>query len=150
MFHFFFLNSFFTETCVSKPDKASDVFKRLPELNQRVVTCILNFLEDLIQPAYVEKTKMNKENLALVFAPSFLRCPYTDPVAIMASSESEKHFVLELWNVVPPPEKRKVALFPYTLVFEREEKYIPYYQDYFASEKGLFIQKIFWFDLETF
>lgn len=54
----------------------------------------------------------------------------------MAASEKEKDFVLELWNVVPPPERRTVAVFPHTLLFEREEKYIPYYQDYFGHEKG--------------
>lgn len=54
-----------TQAAVTQPQNAKEIFKKLPELNQRVVTCLLNFLEDLCKPECVEKTKMGKDNLAM-------------------------------------------------------------------------------------
>lgn len=60
-------------------------------MNRKVVDYVVTFLLDLSKAEYVEKTKMNKDNLAMVFAPSFLRCPYEDATSIMAAAEKEKN-----------------------------------------------------------
>ena len=51
---------------------------------------LISFLLILAKEEHVEKTKMTKDNLAMVFAPSFLRCPSEDPSQIMAAAEKEK------------------------------------------------------------
>lgn len=80
---------------------------------------------------------MGKDNLAMVFTPSFLRCPYTDPSKIFSAAEKEKQFVLKLWDATPKLEPSKIAKIPHTILFEREEHYIPYYSEYFHTEQGI-------------
>ncbi len=77
---------------------------------------------------------MGKDNLCMVFAPSFLRCPYTDTHKIFASTEKEKVFVLALWETVPVLPKMHVSRIPNNLLFEREEHYIAYYSEKFSQE----------------
>jgi len=84
------------EMCTETPEKAIEIFRQLPPLSQNVVSFIINFLQELSKPENVETTKMSKENLAMVFAPSFFRCPYTDYNRALNASEKEKEFVLFL------------------------------------------------------
>jgi len=43
--------------------------------------------------------------------------------------------VKQLWEVIPPLAKQHVAFLPRTIIFEKEEHYIPYYHDYFVTEQ---------------
>eukprot|EP01132_Coremiostelium_polycephalum_P005976 gene5976-7445_t len=75
-------------------EKTSDLlitFKQLPPHNQKIVTYIVQFLQDLIHPENVVHSKMNLDNTAMVFAPSFLRC--TNPELLLSNIESEKDFI---------------------------------------------------------
>jgi hypothetical protein len=87
---------------------------------------------------------MNKDNLCMVFAPSFLRCPYTDTNKIFAATEKEKEFLLALWEIVPALPITHISKVPNNLIFEREEFYIAYYSENFAQEGGnvLIFQKL--------
>lgn len=73
-----------------------EAFKRAPELNKRVVEYLIAFLRRLAVPESIEKTKMGPQNLAMVFAPSFLRCPTDDPAVIIATQKYQQNYVLHL------------------------------------------------------
>ena len=48
------------------------------------------------QPENQERTKMSPDNLALVWAPNFLRCPSNDPMVIFQNTKKEMIFVRNL------------------------------------------------------
>ena len=80
---------------------------------------------------------MGQDNLCMVFAPSYLHCPYSDPNKIFSAAEKEKEFVLSLWNIVPTIPQQFTSNVPHTLLFEREEQYIAYYSEYFSQEEHI-------------
>jgi hypothetical protein len=47
---------------------------------------------------------MSKDNLSMVFAPSFLHCPYLDYNQALFAAEKEKAFVAYLYDQVPPSQ----------------------------------------------
>ncbi len=63
------LNTLFSEMCTETPEKAMEVVSQLPPVSQKIIIFIINFLQDLTKPEYVEVTKMNADNLAMVFSP---------------------------------------------------------------------------------
>ncbi|KYR01703.1 RhoGAP domain-containing protein [Tieghemostelium lacteum] len=77
--------------CENTDDLIQIVFKQLPSINQKIVTFIVSFLNDLISPDNVLLSKMNLDNVSMVFAPSFLRC--TNPEKILTNVELEKYFI---------------------------------------------------------
>jgi len=60
---------------VTTPPAAAAIFNALPPLQRRVSYGLLGFLARLAAPENVVETKMSVDNLAMVFAPSFLRTP---------------------------------------------------------------------------
>jgi len=115
------------EMCTETPEKAMEIFRQLPPLSQNVVSFIINFLQELSKPENVETTKMSKENLAMVFAPSFLRCPYTDYNRALTASEKEKEFVLFLIERISRAKAIDFSVAPSWLVdqmesFSKQEK----------------------------
>eukprot|EP01133_Synstelium_polycarpum_P010863 gene10863-12656_t len=67
------------------------IFRQLPVHNQRIVTYIVSFLRELTHPDNVVHSKMNQDNTAMVFAPSFLRC--NNPETLLSNIEREKLFI---------------------------------------------------------
>lgn len=65
------------------------------------MTFIIQFLKELVRADVVQYTRMNADNLAMVFAPSFLRCPYQDYNQVLLAAEKEKLFVLFLLERIP-------------------------------------------------
>eukprot|EP01084_Bolivina_argentea_P070803 128754_1 len=58
--------------------EALEVFlSQLPEVNRVTIKYLVKFLKDLIEPKHVPNTKMNLENVAIVFAPTILKCPHS-------------------------------------------------------------------------
>lgn len=122
---------------MEKPTAAIDIFGKLKEESKQVIVFLMNFLKELDTPSIVEKTQMGKDNLCMVFAPSFLRCTFTDPVKMLKAAGMEKGFVMSLWDSLPFTPSPRVAFVPKQLLLEREEKYIPYYADYFGDSGKL-------------
>lgn len=60
---------------------------------------VIQFLQELVP--YSDVTLMGAENLAMVFAPSFLRCPYQDYNKALTAADKEKAFILELIRTLP-------------------------------------------------
>ena len=48
------------------------------------------------QPENQPLTKMNVDNLAMVWAPNFLRCPSSDPMVIFQNTKQEMQFLRHL------------------------------------------------------
>jgi len=109
----------FYETATETPEKATEIFAQLPASNQKIVTYLISFMHQLLSPDIVEVTKMSKDNLAMVFAPSVLRCPYSDARALSAA-DKEKSFVLKLIDNITPVSTRPGSWTPVGPTVARE------------------------------
>jgi len=79
--------------------EALEVFlSQLPEVNRETIKYLIKFLQELIDEKHSSKTKMNVENVAIVFAPTILKCPSDDPKLLLANSKHEKDFTIALIN----------------------------------------------------
>ena len=56
-------------------------------INQKIVRYMIEFLQVVAQPEHQPITKMTPANLAMVFAPNFLRCPVDDPATIFQNQK---------------------------------------------------------------
>lgn len=57
---------------------------------------VIEYLREVAQPDNVPKTKMSINNLAMVFAPNFLRCPSEDPSVIFNTQKHQQTYVKHL------------------------------------------------------
>jgi len=85
-------------------EKANDVFQNLPPYNKTVITIVIQLIKELSKQDLVQTTKMDVDNLSMVFAPSFLRCPFSEYTAAISAAEKEKLFVVALTNIIPPKD----------------------------------------------
>jgi len=91
------------DACTETPDKGYElILATSSNLHQKVISYLINYMQKLAVPEISEITKMNKDNLAMVFSPSFLRCPYQDYNKALLASDKEKAFVLYLLNTITP------------------------------------------------
>eukprot|EP00479_Gromia_sphaerica_P007491 TRINITY_DN250_c0_g2_i2.p1 TRINITY_DN250_c0_g2~~TRINITY_DN250_c0_g2_i2.p1 ORF type:complete len:243 (+),score=36.84 TRINITY_DN250_c0_g2_i2:109-729(+) len=67
------------------------VTNELPKYNQFVIAVLVDFLRELEK--FHEQTKMTFTNIAMVFSPSFLRCPSERMGDIFTMNTAEKRFV---------------------------------------------------------
>jgi hypothetical protein len=74
-------------------NKALAIVNEMPDINRRVLHYLIRFLQVILNPEYQQKTKMNINNISMVFAPCILRCPSEQPSAILESSKFEQVFV---------------------------------------------------------
>ncbi|KYQ94173.1 RhoGAP domain-containing protein [Tieghemostelium lacteum] len=85
------------DQCVQNCEK-TDVIMQLIQNHlsinaQKVLSFIITLLQEAIQSEHVEISKMNSDNLAMVFSPCFLRSPYTDANILLGNIIREKEFV---------------------------------------------------------
>ncbi|CAB4376882.1 unnamed protein product [Rhizophagus irregularis] len=88
----------FYEKCIrySEDARAVEIVKQLPLINQRVVVYTIDFLQKFANPQIAKMTKMNVHNLAMVFAPNFLRCPSENLAVIFENTKYEQAFLRTL------------------------------------------------------
>ena len=79
-----------------KQESLEVFLSQLPEVNRETIKYLVKFLQDLIEEKNVPKTRMNLENVAIVFAPTMLKCPHSDTKILLANSRFEKTFVIAL------------------------------------------------------
>ncbi|KAI8997075.1 hypothetical protein BDB01DRAFT_769721 [Pilobolus umbonatus] len=86
------------------PEKAIDIINRLPDTNRRIALFLISFLQEFTDPSIIKHTLMNVNNLAMVFAPNFLRCPSESLTTVFENSKYEQAFLRTLINemVVDP------------------------------------------------
>ncbi|ETO36167.1 hypothetical protein RFI_00894 [Reticulomyxa filosa] len=74
-----------------------DVFlSQLPQENRESIRYLVGFLKKLLDPKCIELTKMNLENIGIVFAPTILHCPSDDPTLLMQNNKFERDFAMQL------------------------------------------------------
>jgi hypothetical protein len=77
--------------------EALEVFlSQLPIVNRETIRYLCKFLQRLIDERNQPHTKMNVENISIVFAPTILKCPHDDPSVMMLNSKFEKDFTVQL------------------------------------------------------
>lgn len=74
-------------------ENAWGIVKVLPEPNRRVVNYMINFLRIIADQKNQPITKMTLANLAMVFAPNFLRCPSDNLTTIFDNTKFEQAFL---------------------------------------------------------
>eukprot|EP01132_Coremiostelium_polycephalum_P007764 gene7764-9556_t len=92
------------DSCIqtSTIEQVLNIIQTLPLTSQRVISYIIAILQQAILPENVEASKMNSDNLAMVFSPCLLRSPYTDPNILLGNIIKEKEFIKRLIeNLVP-------------------------------------------------
>ncbi|GBC02411.1 hypothetical protein RclHR1_04600011 [Rhizophagus clarus] len=88
----------FYDKCIrlSEDVRAVEIIKELPSINQRVVVDTIDFLQKFADPQVAKITKMNVHNIAMVFAPNFLRCPSDNLAIIFENTKYEQAFLRTL------------------------------------------------------
>ncbi|KAI8347610.1 Rho GTPase activation protein [Choanephora cucurbitarum] len=76
--------------------KCIDILNRLSSTNRRTLLYMIGFLQEFNTPDVIEHTRMNVFNLAMIFAPNFLRCPYDNLTTVFENSKYEQTFVRTL------------------------------------------------------
>lgn len=87
------------EQCISSCDDetvSKGIVLSLPKINQFVLCFIIRFLQIFCNRQVINATKMDVNNLAMVWAPNFLRCPSDDPQVIFENTRKEMTFVRTL------------------------------------------------------
>jgi hypothetical protein len=84
------------DECISNAERrgnALSLVDSLPEKNKLIVLYVVRFLQNFILPETVERTKMGLDNLSMVWAPNFLRCPSEDHTLIFQNAKREMMFL---------------------------------------------------------
>ncbi|KAJ2615068.1 hypothetical protein H4S08_001425 [Coemansia sp. RSA 1365] len=87
------------ERCVcvpNDPETAMGVLTLLPPTAQHVLKYLLHFLARLLRPEVQARTRMDGNNLALIFGPTLLRNPASDLKDAFMTTSGEQAFVLTL------------------------------------------------------
>eukprot|EP00055_Hartaetosiga_balthica_P007120 m.24065 g.24065 ORF g.24065 m.24065 type:complete len:589 (+) comp5612_c0_seq1:328-2094(+) len=87
------------EECVKASGSAAqavEVVNKLPPVNRSIVLFITRFLQNIGRPENQPLTKMTYDNLSMVWAPNFLRCPDDDPLVIFNNTKKEMSFMRQL------------------------------------------------------
>ena len=77
-------------------EAVSAVVNAMPILNRRVLYHLLSLLSLLLSYDHIENTRMNLNNIGIVFAPSLLRSSTNDPVTMMKDSKYASGYVCQL------------------------------------------------------
>ncbi|CAF3673591.1 unnamed protein product [Adineta steineri] len=88
--------SIFYEQCILNCDKVEPCIRlvnSLPEINRIVLTYLIRFLQIFARPENVTITKMDVNNLSMVFAPNILRCDSDDAKVIFENARKEMLFI---------------------------------------------------------
>lgn len=85
----------------STQDVTEGVLRQLSAHSFATVAYITHFIAHLSADEFVAHTQMTPENIAGVFAPCFLHCPYDDLEKRLAFTTKEKNFVLLLLEAAP-------------------------------------------------
>ncbi|ORX96660.1 hypothetical protein K493DRAFT_336817 [Basidiobolus meristosporus CBS 931.73] len=84
------------------PEKSVEIIEKLPGINRVVVHFMLYFLQLFTTMDATKHTKMTVANLAMVFAPNFLRCPSENLNEIFEKTRHEQAFVKTLLAHMKP------------------------------------------------
>jgi len=89
----------FYEECINKfsdVEYSIGIVERLPPINRMCLVFLIKFLQVFAEPHYIEKTKMDASNLAMVWAPNCLRCQSDIPKVIFENTRKEMSYIRTL------------------------------------------------------
>ena len=66
------------------------------ELSYHTLLYLISYLQRFAAPETVQKTKMDDNNLATIWAPNILRCPSKDQIVMIQNVHKEKAFIKNL------------------------------------------------------
>lgn len=89
---------------------ALKIIDSLPEINRNVCYYVLKFLRTIGEPVNQKITKMTVANIAMVFAPNFVRCPSDNPTTIFENTKYEQAFIRILMTYIPTDQDSKEKL----------------------------------------
>ncbi|XP_019848832.1 PREDICTED: rho GTPase-activating protein 39-like isoform X2 [Amphimedon queenslandica] len=78
------------------PSNVLSLVDSLPSVNKRVLCYITEFLQKFTTKESSDLTKMGIDNIAMVWAPNFLRCPSDDHLLIFENTRKEMTFLRHL------------------------------------------------------
>lgn len=87
-------------------DELRRIMSKIPKANAAVIEHLVEMASVISSPDNVTRTKMGVSNLAVVFAPSLLRNPSTDPLDMIANIKFEIRFVDTLLGHLAAPRKK--------------------------------------------
>jgi hypothetical protein len=73
-----------------------EIIAKTDEANRNVIIELIEFIKEMAKPEHEEHTKMGLKNLAIVFAPSFLRSKSDDLAVLLKNNVFELQFVSNL------------------------------------------------------
>jgi len=80
------------------PAACVDAINNLPQPNKDTMVFLIKFLQSLVAEENQQYTKMGVANVAMVFAPNFLRCRSPNPAVILANNKTELQFFVNVLN----------------------------------------------------
>jgi len=80
--------------------KVQELFCQAPVLSQRVIKHVTHLMHEIVNEDNCKINKMSLDSLAIVMAPSFLRCPNEDPMELLSNSKYETRFTLLLFQSI--------------------------------------------------
>ncbi|XP_065670803.1 rho GTPase-activating protein 39 isoform X2 [Hydra vulgaris] len=86
----------FYDQCIHNCDNTEvclNIVNSLPALNKLVFSYLIRLLQAFMIPTNVQYSKMDENNLAMVWAPNCLRCPSNDPREIFDCTRKEMAFL---------------------------------------------------------
>ncbi|EFA74955.1 RhoGAP domain-containing protein [Heterostelium album PN500] len=98
------------QNCIENPAGSMELVKRIPAINFKVLSYLINFVQIFCRYEFVAHSKMGSSNMAMIFAPTILRCPSNDPSVMLSNVNHEKAFVENLIQNFPPPEREFLGL----------------------------------------
>ncbi|KYQ92034.1 RhoGAP domain-containing protein [Tieghemostelium lacteum] len=98
------------KTATDQPTTAMEIVKKIPVSSQKVLQYLINFIQIFCKYEFVAHSKMGVSNMAMIFAPTILRCPSNDPSVLLNSVNNERQFVENLIKNIPPPQKEFMGL----------------------------------------
>jgi len=82
---------------VNDPEASIRIVSLLPDINKKVLYYLVRFLQIVADPENQKKTKMTVNNLAMIFAPNFLRCESDlDATTMINNAKIEQDYVKNL------------------------------------------------------
>eukprot|EP00008_Paramoeba_atlantica_P002977 CAMPEP_0201488316 /NCGR_PEP_ID=MMETSP0151_2-20130828/17886_1 /ASSEMBLY_ACC=CAM_ASM_000257 /TAXON_ID=200890 /ORGANISM="Paramoeba atlantica, Strain 621/1 / CCAP 1560/9" /LENGTH=528 /DNA_ID=CAMNT_0047873579 /DNA_START=85 /DNA_END=1671 /DNA_ORIENTATION=- len=84
--------------CANDPQECVEVINSLPQPNKDTMIFLIKFLQSLISEENQPHTKMGAPNVAMVFAPNFLRCRSPHPAIMLQNAKAEQQFVINVFS----------------------------------------------------
>ncbi|ORY07717.1 hypothetical protein K493DRAFT_250939 [Basidiobolus meristosporus CBS 931.73] len=78
------------------PQEAIQLIGNLPDINRQVVHFMISYLQMFLTDEATSSTKMSVSNIAMIFAPNFLRCPSENLNEIFEKTRYEQAYIRTL------------------------------------------------------